>query len=90
MKSSRTENKGYSQTSSSSRSSTIEALRPNLASSQKSNESSQVTQVTPLRPVLTQEQIAERAKALWEKRGRPQGQDQADWFEAEAQLREKS
>jgi len=87
MKSSRTENKGYSQTSSSSRSSTTEALRPNLAGSQKSSKSSQATQVTPLRVVPTHEQIAERAKAIWDHRGHRQGQDQADWFEAEAQLR---
>jgi hypothetical protein len=84
MKSSRTENRGYSQTSNSSRSSTAEALQPNLGGSQKSNESSQVI---PLKPVLTHEQIEERAKALWNQHGRPHGQDQADWFEAEAQLR---
>jgi hypothetical protein len=87
MKSSRTENKGYSQTSSSTRSSGIEAIRPNTAVSQKPIESSQGTQATPLRPLLTHEEIAKRAKAIWEKRGRRQGDDQADWFEAETQLR---
>jgi hypothetical protein len=87
MKNSRTENKGYSQTSSNSRSGGIEALRPSTTVSQKPVESSQGTQATPLRPVLAQEEIAKRAKAIWEKRGRPYGDDQADWFEAETQLR---
>ena len=32
------------------------------------------------------DQIAQRAHALWEKRGRPQGQDIEHWLEAERQL----
>ena len=31
--------------------------------------------------------VSERAYALWERRGRPDGDPQADWFEAETQLR---
>ena len=36
---------------------------------------------------LTHEQIAQRAHQIWEKRGRPAGQDEKNWLEAEAQLR---
>ena len=35
----------------------------------------------------THEQIATRARALWEAKGRPSGQDVQNWTEAEAQLR---
>ncbi len=36
---------------------------------------------------LTHEQIAERAKSIWLKKGCPSGQDQKIWYEAEAQLK---
>jgi len=36
---------------------------------------------------LTHEQIAERAKSIWRKKGCPSGQDQRIWYEAEAQLK---
>jgi hypothetical protein len=36
---------------------------------------------------IPHELIEERAKAIWEQRGRPQGEDQSNWFEAENQLR---
>jgi hypothetical protein len=87
MKNRRTEDRGCSQTSSSSRPSSIEALRPGTAISQEAIESNKGTQAIPLRPVLTHEEVAARAKAIWEEHGRRQGSDQADWFEAEAQLR---
>jgi hypothetical protein len=35
----------------------------------------------------THEQIAQRAEAIWRKRGCPLGQDAQHWHEAEAQLR---
>jgi hypothetical protein len=35
----------------------------------------------------THEQIAQRAEAIWRKRGCPAGQDAQNWHEAEAQLR---
>jgi hypothetical protein len=41
------------------------------------------------KPVLTQEQIAERAKAIWIQRGRTLGRDQDNWLEAEAQLKKE-
>ena len=36
---------------------------------------------------LTHERIAERAQQIWEKKGRPVGQDEKNWLEAEAQLK---
>jgi hypothetical protein len=38
-------------------------------------------------PSPTQHQIAVRAYQLWEEKGRPDGKDREDWFEAERQLR---
>ncbi len=38
---------------------------------------------------LTHEQIAERAKSIWQKKGCPSGQDQKIWHEAEAQLKKE-
>jgi len=39
------------------------------------------------RTAPTQEQIADRAYALWEKEGYPKGREQFHWQEAERQLR---
>jgi len=36
---------------------------------------------------LAHDQIAERAKRLWQQRGCPQGQDEYIWHEAERQLK---
>jgi len=36
---------------------------------------------------LTHDQIAERAKSIWQKKGCPSGQDEKIWYEAEAQLK---
>ena len=38
-------------------------------------------------PVLSQEQIARRAWAIWVKKGRPAGQDEQNWLQAESELR---
>jgi len=37
--------------------------------------------------VLTHEQIAERAKQIWQQRGCKPGEDEQNWLEAEAQLK---
>jgi hypothetical protein len=37
---------------------------------------------------FTHEEIADRAKRLWENRGRPEGRDEEIWLEAERELRE--
>jgi hypothetical protein len=36
---------------------------------------------------LSHDQIADRARAIWEQRGRPQGEDEKIWHEAEDQLK---
>ncbi|MEM3341378.1 MAG: DUF2934 domain-containing protein [Thermoplasmata archaeon] len=40
-------------------------------------------------PTLTYEMIAKRAYYIWEKKGRPQGQDKQNWYEAERQLKQE-
>lgn len=37
---------------------------------------------------LTEEAIAARAYEIWEERGRPEGQAEAHWYEARAELSE--
>ncbi|MGA2071698.1 MAG: DUF2934 domain-containing protein [Sedimentisphaerales bacterium] len=44
------------------------------------------TNVTTL---LTHKQIEERAKAIWRQKGCPVGQDEKNWYEAEAQLKKE-
>jgi hypothetical protein len=36
---------------------------------------------------ITHAQIADRARQIWEQRGRPQGEDERNWREAERQLK---
>jgi len=43
-----------------------------------------------LRPVPTHEQIAQCARAIWQSKGCPVGQDEQNWREAETQLRSRS
>lgn len=40
-------------------------------------------------PMLTHEQIAERAKKIWQDRGCVPGFDEQNWYEAEMQLKEE-
>ncbi len=35
----------------------------------------------------THAQVALRAREIWERKGRPQGQDEKNWHEAEAELK---
>lgn len=37
----------------------------------------------------THQQIADRAKEIWRKKGCPAGQDEMNWYEAEAQLKQE-
>lgn len=96
MKTVKTEKKGITQTSNSNaRSSSAEALRPNSGNTEKRGTSKQAscdldTPVTPLIATRSHEQITERAKVIWAQHGCVAGQDQADWYEAEAQLRNES
>jgi hypothetical protein len=41
------------------------------------------------RDVLLDKEVAPLAYSIWLARGRPEGTDREDWFEAERQLREK-
>lgn len=36
------------------------------------------------------DEITERARSLWEERGRPEGQDTSIWLDAETELRRRS
>jgi hypothetical protein len=69
-----------------------------LAEQPKGTGSTQSRQIEAIRPSdktqqpyktieIPRERIEERAKAIWEQRGRPQGDDQRIWYEAENQLR---
>lgn len=42
------------------------------------------------RPALTEDQIRQRAREIWLDSGRPSGQDEQNWLEAERQLRTES
>lgn len=52
----------------------------------KTEKSSSASPAERLAPA-GQQQIAERARAIWEERGRPEGRDLEHWFEAERELR---
>ncbi|MCL5282754.1 MAG: DUF2934 domain-containing protein [Planctomycetes bacterium] len=47
----------------------------------------QTSEVGEASVALTHDQIADRARAIWEQRGRPQGEDDKIWHEAEDQLK---
>jgi hypothetical protein len=47
------------------------------------------TKQTQKTAVPTQEQISERAKAIWQQRGCLIGEDERNWFEAEIQLKKE-
>ncbi len=50
---------------------------------------SQTAAKTRVTPLLTHQQIAERASAIWKQKGCPAGQDEKNWLEAEAQLKKE-
>jgi hypothetical protein len=93
MNRSRTKGKGVTQTSNRNAvSKSLVPLKPESANIEKPGRSTLVSNdssssADPHIPKIGHEQIAERAKAIWVQRGRPQGQDQVNWSEAEAQLR---
>lgn len=45
------------------------------------------SQATSSSPQPTNDQIAERARRIWQERGSPAGRDLEHWFEAERQLK---
>jgi hypothetical protein len=40
--------------------------------------------------IITHEEIAKRAREIWQKEGCPQGRDQEHWLQAESELRQES
>ena len=93
MKTARAENKGVTQTSKRNvQSSSAAALRPDSGKTETPGRSTLLSHglgASAARPIATpsHEQITERAKAIWAQNGRMAGQDQANWYEAEAQLK---
>jgi hypothetical protein len=63
-----------------------------MATVQKSQPGAQrVPQPAAAKPAtsgtLPAEKIAQRAYEIWQAKGRPEGQDKEDWFQAESELR---
>ena len=96
MKKAQVNNKGITQTfHSSARSRSVQTPRPNSGDTEKPGRSTLVsnglnTSVGSQASMPSHEQIAERARAIWTQHGRLDGQEKADWYEAEAQLRAES
>lgn len=63
------------------------AARPSIRPSSLMSSSSATATMTRKAP--SREQIAERAKAIWQQKGCPCGQDEQNWLEAERQLRQE-
>jgi hypothetical protein len=93
MKKAQVNNKGITQTfHSGARSRSVQTPRPNSGDTEKPGRSTLVsnglnTSVGSQASMPSHEQIAERARAIWTQHGRLDGQEKADWYEAEAQLR---
>jgi hypothetical protein len=73
---------GRSMSMTAEKGSSVETLRPS-----GSQAPSQTLVADKPARVLTHQQIAERAKVIWRKKGCPAGQDEQNWLEAEAQLK---
>ena len=65
----------------------VTALRPRSGKKGKQTSSSPLVGASMRAGGPTYEQVAERARAIWEARGCIPGQDERNWLEAEAQLR---
>jgi hypothetical protein len=93
MNKARTKDKGITQTSNRKDvSGSTVSLQLNSGHIEKPGRSTLISSgldspVGPHIPRMGHEQIAERAKTIWEQKGRVTGQDQVNWCEAEAQLR---
>ena len=93
MKTTKTKNKGVTEASDrNARLSSVETLLPHSGNSEKPGRSTLLSrglEASAARPIVTlsHEQITERARALWIQHGCPQDRDEANWHEAEAQLR---
>lgn len=72
----------------------MDPLRAEAASSQtqppaQNTESSRDGKTPEVQMMLNHDQIAQRAFAIWVARGKPLGQDQQNWSDAERQLRQE-
>ena len=88
----KTNKKSETSTAGSRTSSTGRSQRTASSSSSEKSVSSSKTNINSRkeRPdVLSQKQIADRAKEIWRKKGCPAGQDESNWYEAEAQLKKE-
>jgi hypothetical protein len=79
-------NSGASNASSPLKAAPAQAQAPSPASGSYQSSAHPAARAIAL-PRLSHEQIALRAKAIWEKKGRPAGQDKQNWYQAEAELR---
>ncbi|MFC1652899.1 DUF2934 domain-containing protein [Planctomycetota bacterium] len=88
MKKTRAIQEGITQTShGSTQSISAEALLPHSGNPKALDRSTSVSQELETPIMLNHEQIMKRARAIWIQHGRLEGQDKADWYAAEAQLR---
>lgn len=74
------------------KSSTLETTRQGIATTEKVGKSRKSASVPKTKAscktqIPTHEQIAERAKNIWQEHGCAVGQDEKNWFEAETQLK---
>jgi hypothetical protein len=72
---------------SNTRPSSAESLRPNSGNLKMPDRFTSVSPELDTPVMLNHEEIMKRARAIWIQRGRLEGRDKADWYEAEAQLR---
>lgn len=68
----------------------VEKLRPEpkrgeAAVGERPEETPEIGEASTM--TLAHDQIADRARAIWERRGRPQGEDEKIWHEAEDELK---
>ena len=88
----KTNKKSETSTASSRTPSAGRSERPASSSSFEKSVSSSKTNVNSRKEkpaALSQQQIADRAKEIWRKKGCPAGQDESNWYEAEAQLKKE-
>ncbi|HEY1187061.1 MAG TPA: DUF2934 domain-containing protein [Gemmata sp.] len=62
-------------------------IRRRLAKADRTAAGSTSTKPAPARVGIPHDKIAARAAEIWDRKGRPHGQDVQNWVEAEAELR---
>jgi hypothetical protein len=86
-------NKGIEDFNYSKKNSSGSAYNPSIGISKSesvaTSTETRTTGKTNVTPLLTHQQIEERARAIWKQKGCPAGQDEKNWLEAEAQLKKE-